>query len=99
MKSLGLIDRISPLWLGIGISGSLLLLMFLIEMVTGRWSGLLISGEFDPLARVTGGVLRDIRIAIVHCLVIGYLPAGVRHHFRIHSHVANREVAGHHRPA
>jgi hypothetical protein len=77
MKSHRVIDRLSPLWLGIGISGSLLLLMFLIEMVTGRWAGLLTGGEFDPLARVSEGMLRDTRIAIIHCLVIGYLPAAL----------------------
>ena len=70
-------ERISPLWLGIGISGSLLVVMFLIETILGRWSGLLIGGEFDPLAKVPEGVLRDVRITIVHCLVIGYLPAAL----------------------
>lgn len=72
----------SPLWLGVGISGSLLLLMFLIEMVTGRWSELLIGGEFDPLARVSEGILRDIRIAIVQCLVMGYLLAALLYAMR-----------------
>ena len=76
------IDRISPIWLGVGISGSLLLLMFLIEMVTGRWTGLLIGGEFDPLARVSEGILRDTRIAVVHCLVVGYLPAALLYALR-----------------
>ncbi len=75
-------DRISPLWLGIGISGSLLLLMLVIEVLTGRWAGLLIGGEFDPLARVPEGMLRDTRIAIVHCLVMGYLPAALLHAMR-----------------
>ena len=72
----------SPLWLGVGISGLLLLFMFVIEMVTGRWAGLLVGGEFDPLARVSEGMLRDIRIAIVHCLVIGYLPAALLYAMR-----------------
>lgn len=71
----GITQRISPWWLGIGISGSLLLVMFVIETVMGRWSGFLVDGEFDPLAQVSQGMLRDLRIAIVHCLVIGYLPA------------------------
>lgn len=82
MTSHRIIDRISPLWLGVGISGSLLLLMFLIESVTGRWAGLFVDGEFDPLARVEEGMLRDIRIAIVHCLVVGYLPAALLHAMR-----------------
>ena len=41
----------------------------------GRWDILLAEGGFDPLARVSGGVLRDYRLAIVHCLVMGYVPA------------------------
>jgi hypothetical protein len=49
--------------------------MFVIETVLGRWSGFLVGGEFDPLAKVSQGMLRDLRIAIVLCLVIGYLPA------------------------
>jgi hypothetical protein len=75
MRNRAITQDISPLWLGIGISGSLLLIMFVIETVLGRWSGLLIGGEFDPLAKVSQGMLRDLRIAIVLCLVIGYLPA------------------------
>lgn len=43
------VKRLSPLWLGVGISGSLLFIMFLIEAVSGGWSELLIGGEFDPL--------------------------------------------------
>ena len=77
MTNQRIVERVSPLWLGIGISSTLLILMFLIETVTGRWSQLLIGGEFDPLASVDGGVLRDIRIAIIHCLVAGYLPAAL----------------------
>lgn len=48
----------------------------------GRWAGLLIGGEFDPLARVPTGMLRDTRIAIVHCLVMGYLPAALLYAMR-----------------
>lgn len=73
----GITQRLSPLWLGIGISGSLLVIMFVIETVTGRWSGILIEGEFNPLASVSEGMLRDVRIAIVNCLVAGYLPAAL----------------------
>jgi hypothetical protein len=75
MRNRAITQGISPLWLGIGISGSLLLIMFVIETVLGRWSGFLVGGEFDPLAKVSQGMLRDLRIAIVLCLVIGYLPA------------------------
>jgi len=82
MTSRALTERISPLWLGIAISGSLLVSMFVMETALGRWSGLLIEGEFDPLAKVSGGMLRDVRITIVHCLVIGYLPAALLHALR-----------------
>lgn len=75
MGDRGIKQGISPWWLGIGISGALLLIMFVIETVLGRWSGFLVGGEFDPLAKVSQGMLRDLRIAIIHCLVIGYLPA------------------------
>jgi hypothetical protein len=71
------IDRISPLWLGIGISGSLVTLFMISETVLGRWDLLLIDEGFDPLARVSTGILRDVRIAIVHCLLVGYLPAAL----------------------
>jgi len=79
MTNRRMIDQISPLWLGIGISGSLIVILFAIETVLGRWDVLLAGGEFDPLARVSGGVLRDTRLAIVHCLLIGYLPAAFLH--------------------
>jgi len=71
------IDRISPLWLGFGISGSLLLILFVIETQQGRWTEMMIGGEFDVLANVSTGELRDLRIAFVHCLIAGYLPAAL----------------------
>lgn len=69
------VNRISPLWLGFGISGSLLLILFTSETLLGRWEVLAAQGELNALARVSSGILRDLRIAFVHCLVIGYLPA------------------------
>ena len=39
----------------------------------GRWEALLSGDDFDPLARVSSGILRDVRLAIVHCLMIGYV--------------------------
>ncbi len=69
------INRISPLWIGIGISGTLITLLLVTETVLGRWDTLPAEGEFDALARVSVGILRDLRLAIVHCLLIGYLPA------------------------
>jgi hypothetical protein len=71
------IDRVSPFWLGIGISVSLVVLLVISETVFGRWDLLFVGDDFDPLARVQTGVLRDIRIAIVHCLLVGYLPAAL----------------------
>lgn len=71
------IDRVSPLRLGIGISGSLVALLVISETVLGRWDLLLAGGDFDPLAREATGVLRDVRIAVVHCLLVGYLPAAL----------------------
>jgi len=79
MTNRSLIERISPLWLGIGISGSLIVILFVIETYLGRWGEIMTGGEFDPLAQVSTGVLRDIRIAVVHCLVMGYLPAALLH--------------------
>lgn len=70
-------DRISVVWLGIGISGTLITVLVVMETALGRWDVLLVEGGFDPLARVSGGILRDLRLAIVHCLLIGYLPAAL----------------------
>ena len=71
------IERISPLWLGLGIGGSLLVLLLVSETLLGRWDALQIDGEFDPLARSPTGFLRDLRLAVVHCLLAGYLPAAL----------------------
>ena len=72
-------DRISPLWLGIAIGGALIAILLITESLMGRWDVLLAGGDFDPLARVSGGILRDLRLAIVHCLLVGYLPAALLH--------------------
>ena len=68
-------ERTSPLWLGIGISGSLLLILLLAETVLGRLGQVFAGDEFNAFAIEPEGLLRDLRIAIVHCLLIGYLPA------------------------
>jgi len=70
------------LWLGIGISGSLIAILLIVESVLGRWDLLLTDGEFNALARVSQGVLRDVRIAFVHCLQVGFLPAAFLHVMR-----------------
>ncbi len=74
-----LINKVSPLRLGLGISGLLIAILLLGETLLGRWEYALVEGQFDALARVSTGVLRDVRIAIVHCLLIGYLPAALLH--------------------
>lgn len=73
MTTNSLLQRISPLWLGIGISSILLVIFFVAESLLGRWDALLAGDDFDPLARGSTGILRDVRIAIVHCLMIGYV--------------------------
>jgi hypothetical protein len=73
------IDRVSPFWFGIGISVSLVALLVISETVFGRWDLLFVGDDFDPLARVQTGVLRDLRIAVVHCLLVGYFPAALLH--------------------
>jgi hypothetical protein len=82
MKNQRMIERISHLWLGIGVSGSLIVILMLSESVLGRWDALLAGGEFNPLASVSSGILRDLRIAIVLCLLIGYVPAAFLHVIR-----------------
>lgn len=61
---------------------SLIALLVVSETVLGRWDALLADENFDPLAREPTGVLRDIRIALVHCLLVGYLPAAFLHVIR-----------------
>jgi hypothetical protein len=75
MTNRNISDRLSPLWLGLGISGSLLLILVVSETLQGRWAQMMTAGEFDVLAKVSTGELRDLRIAVVHCLIAGYLPA------------------------
>ena len=75
MANRAFIDRISPLSLGVSISLALIALLVVSETVLGRWDALLADENFDPLAREPTGVLRDFRIAFVHCLLVGYLPA------------------------
>jgi hypothetical protein len=77
MTNRSFLERISPLWLGISISVLLILILLVNETIQGRWSEMLTDGHFDALAEVSTGDLRDLRIAIVHCLVVGYLPAAL----------------------
>ena len=70
-------QRISPLTVGLTVSGILLAVYVSLGFKLGRWELLLAGGDFDALARVSSGILRDTRIAIVHCLIMGYLPAAL----------------------
>ena len=54
-----------PALLGLIISGTLLILLILQEVLLGR-----LSVVFGPM-----GSPRDLRLAIVHCLLAGYLPS------------------------
>ena len=49
MVNRGILERVSPLWLGITVSGSLLVILLVTETMLGRWGALQIEGEFDTL--------------------------------------------------
>ena len=72
-----LVKRVSPLRLGLAISVVLIAALLISETVLDRWSGLIREGPLDPFARRSEGILRDFRLAVVHCLLVGYLPAAV----------------------
>jgi hypothetical protein len=72
-----LVERVSPIPLGFGISLSLIAILVASETLLGRWDMLIVDENFDPLAREPTGILRDLRIAFVHCLLAGYLPAAL----------------------
>jgi hypothetical protein len=61
--------------LGLTISGLLLLGLMVSETLLDRWPGIARASQGGALARQSAGILRDLRIAIVHCLLAGYLPA------------------------
>jgi hypothetical protein len=82
MKNPVNLERLSSLKLGLGISGSLLVVLLVTETVLGRWALFSTEGEFDAFARVSSGILRDFRIAVVHCLIAGYVPAALLHVLR-----------------
>lgn len=82
MAKLSIIERVSPLWTGIGISGLLIVILLATETALGRWDALLVDGEFNALTSVSDHLLRDIRLAIVLCLVSGYVPAAFLHIMR-----------------
>ena len=65
----------SPVRLGFAISLVLLVVFLVSETALNRWSAIAADARGDPLARTNEGPLRDFRIAIVHILLAGYLPA------------------------
>jgi len=65
----------SPLRLGLAITVVLLVVFVGTETALDRWSVIAADARGDPLARTIEGPLRDLRIAIVHILLAGYLPA------------------------
>jgi hypothetical protein len=65
----------SPLRLGLTLSGILLATFLVSEAVFDRWPGIVQASRSGTLALEPEGILRDFRIAVVHCLLVGYLPA------------------------
>ncbi|MDP2481782.1 MAG: hypothetical protein Q8W45_00745 [Candidatus Palauibacterales bacterium] len=65
----------SPLRLGLTISCVLLLGLIASEALLDRWPAIARAAQGGPLSRQDDGILRDLRIAVVHCLLAGYLPA------------------------
>ena len=64
----------SPLRLGLTIAGVLVAGFLAWETAFDRWPEILYSAR-TGLVRQPSGPLRDFRIAVVHCLLVGYLPA------------------------
>ena len=65
----------SPVRLGLAITLVLLVVFVGTETALDRWPIIAADARGDPLARTIEGPLRDLRIAIVHILLAGYLPA------------------------
>ena len=68
---------VSPWKLGLTIIGVLLVVFIIWETAFDSWPELARRAEAGALARQPEGVLRDFRIAIVHVLLVGYLPAAL----------------------
>lgn len=69
------LSRVSPLRLGLSISGVLVVALLTAETLLDRWPAIGWYAAEGALSRQSGGPLRDLRIAVVHCLLAGYLPA------------------------
>ena len=71
------LSRVSPLKLGLGISGVLLVAFLAWETAFDRWPGIIDAARAGALSRQPVGILRDFRIGLVHVLMVGYLPAAL----------------------
>ena len=67
----------SPVTLGLTLTALFLLGFAVWETMLGRWPALAEAGRSGAFARQPGGILRDFRITIVHCLLAGYIPAAL----------------------
>jgi len=65
----------SPLRLVLSLGGLLLITFLASETFLDRWPAMVQASRSGTLARQPMGILRDFRIAVVHCLLLGYLPA------------------------
>lgn len=70
-----LVDTPVKLWLTL--TTTLLLGLILHESLIGHWDVIGAAARDGALARQSSGALRDFRIAIVHCLLVGYLAAAL----------------------
>ena len=71
------LSSISPLKLGLSISGVLLVVFLAWETAFDRWPAVIDAAHAGALSRQPVGILRDFRIAVVHVLMVGYLPAAL----------------------
>jgi hypothetical protein len=70
-------EEVPPWKLGVGISAALLVGFLVWETAFDSWPELARRAEAGALAKQPEGTLRDFRIAIVHILMAGYLPAAL----------------------
>jgi hypothetical protein len=67
----------SPIRLGLTVAAVMLVGLALSETALDRWPAILQAAQNGALSRQDEGILRDLRIAVVHCLLAGYLPAAL----------------------
>lgn len=71
------LPEVSPVRLGLAICSVLLVGFLVWESLHDRWPEFLEALRSGALYRQPGGILRDFRIAVVHILLAGYLPAAL----------------------